>query len=154
VRLARFRYAWQDNDVEVLVEAPRMDADALAQAVKRFHEQHLFEFGHSNPEDRVELVAVGLEAYGVLDRGPGVPARPVAASTEPARHREVYFKGPGRVRTPVYERGALAPGTVLSGPAIIEEREATTVVIPGCTLRVDDDLNLVITYDERGEEAR
>ncbi|MFD2353655.1 hypothetical protein ACFSTC_36960 [Nonomuraea ferruginea] len=53
----------------------------------------------------------------------------------------------------MYERGALAPGTVLRGPAIVEEREATTVVVPGTTLRVDDDLNLVITYDKPGEEA-
>ncbi|GAA4517690.1 hydantoinase/oxoprolinase family protein [Nonomuraea ferruginea] len=153
VRLARFRYAWQDNDVEVLIDAPELDAGALADAVKRFHEQHRFEFGHSNPEERVELVAVGLEAYGILDHGPGVPARTDEASGEPTRHREVYFKGPGRVRTPVYERGALAPGTVLRGPAIVEEREATTVVVPGTTLRVDDDLNLVITYDKPGEEA-
>jgi N-methylhydantoinase A len=155
IRLARFRYAWQDNDVEVIVESSVFDAAALDQAVKAFHEQHLFEFGHSNPEDRVELVAVGLEAYGVLDQSGAAAAPVVEGDGAPAGHREVYFKGPGRVQTPVYQRATLPPGTVIAGPAVIEEREATTVVIPDTTVRVDDDLNLVITYDDRttGEGA-
>ncbi|MEV7429637.1 hydantoinase/oxoprolinase family protein [Nocardioides sp. NPDC092400] len=149
IRLARFRYAWQDNDVEVIVEGPVLDENALQQAVKQFHEQHHFEFGHSNVEDRVELVAVGLEAYGLLDTSASGAVVPVQGTAEPAEHREVYFKGPGRVQTPVYLRPALPPGTVIDGPAIIEEREATTVVIPDTTVRVDDDLNLLITYNDR-----
>ncbi len=149
IRLARFRYAWQDNDVEVIVEGAVFDGSALDQAVKRFHEQHLFEFGHSNPEDRVELVAVGLEAYGVLDSGAAGVVATVDGTAQPAEYREVYFTGPGRVQTPVYLRPSLPPGTVIAGPAIIEEREATTVVIPDTTVRVDDDLNLLITYNDR-----
>jgi N-methylhydantoinase A len=149
IRLARFRYAWQDNDVEVIVEGSVFDDTALDQSVKKFHEQHLFEFGHSNPDDRVELVALGLEAYGRLDTGAAGAVVTVEGAAGPAEHREVYFKGPGRVRTPVYQRSALAPGTVIDGPAIVEEREATTVVIPDTTVRVDDDLNLLITYNDR-----
>lgn len=149
IRLARFRYAWQDNDVEVIVEGAVFDESALEQAVKQFHEQHLFEFGHSNTEDRVELVAVGLEAYGVLDSGAAGVVATVDGTAEPAGRREVYFKGPGRVQTPVYQRSTLPPGTVIAGPAIIEEREATTVVIPDTTVHVDDDLNLLITYNDR-----
>ena len=50
--------------------------------------------------------------------------------------RPAWF-GDGFVETPVYDRYLLAPGARLAGPAIIEEREATTVVAPGDTLRVD-----------------
>jgi N-methylhydantoinase A len=149
IRLARFRYAWQDNDVEVIVEGTVFDETALDRAVKQFHEQHLFEFGHSNAEDRVELVAVGLEAYGVLTSETAGVEPVVQGGTELTEHREVYFKGTGRVPTAVYLRATLAPGTVIAGPAIIEEREATTVVIPDTTVRVDDDLNLLITYNDR-----
>jgi N-methylhydantoinase A/oxoprolinase/acetone carboxylase beta subunit len=39
--------------------------------------------------------------------------------------------------------------TRLRGPAIVEERESTTVVPPGMRLEVDADLNLVLTRDGR-----
>ena len=42
----------------------------------------------------------------------------------------------------VYDRYALAPGDRIEGPAIIEEREATTVVLPDDELTVDEHLNL------------
>ena len=43
---------------------------------------------------------------------------------------------------PVHDRYALSPGAVIEGPAIVEEREATTIVPGACTLTVDDGLNL------------
>jgi 5-oxoprolinase (ATP-hydrolysing)/N-methylhydantoinase A len=49
----------------------------------------------------------------------------------------------------VYDRYALAAGTRLHGPAIVEERESTTVVPPATRLDVDDDLNLVLTLEGR-----
>ncbi|MGK9165020.1 hydantoinase B/oxoprolinase family protein [Inquilinus limosus] len=50
----------------------------------------------------------------------------------------------GSVEAVVYDRYALAPGDRIEGPAIIEERESTTVVPPGDVVRVDDSLNLRI----------
>ena len=50
----------------------------------------------------------------------------------------------GSVLTPVYDRYALRAGDSFSGPAIIEERESTTVVAPGDAVRVDANLNLCI----------
>ena len=57
----------------------------------------------------------------------------------------MYFGGAWARECPVYDRYALAAGTRLRGPAIVEERESTTVVPPGTQLVVDDDLNLVLT---------
>jgi N-methylhydantoinase A/oxoprolinase/acetone carboxylase beta subunit len=41
------------------------------------------------------------------------------------------------VRYAVYERATLAAAQEIPGPAIIEERETTTVILPGWTARVD-----------------
>ena len=52
---------------------------------------------------------------------------------------------PGRdtfAEVPVYDRYAMGVGSVVEGPAIVEEREATTVVPDACTLTVDEGLNL------------
>ena len=44
----------------------------------------------------------------------------------------------------VYSRYSLPPGAVVPGPAVIEERESTTVVGPDARATVDRFLNLVI----------
>jgi N-methylhydantoinase A/oxoprolinase/acetone carboxylase beta subunit len=44
----------------------------------------------------------------------------------------------------VYDRYKLGQGAELRGPAIVEEREATVVIGPGGSARVDDVLNLIV----------
>jgi 5-oxoprolinase (ATP-hydrolysing) len=52
--------------------------------------------------------------------------------------------------TRVYDRYALVPGDVLEGPAIVEEREATTIIAPGDRIEVDATLNLRISIAAMG----
>ncbi|HET7881363.1 MAG TPA: hydantoinase B/oxoprolinase family protein [Acetobacteraceae bacterium] len=68
-----------------------------------------------------------------------------AQSTGAARKgtRAAWF-GDGFVDTPVYDRYALTAGTRIAGPAIIEEREATTTVPPGDRVTIDASGALVI----------
>jgi 5-oxoprolinase (ATP-hydrolysing)/N-methylhydantoinase A len=61
-------------------------------------------------------------------------ARPAGAARKGTR--AAWFDG-GFVDTPVYDRYALAPGARIAGPAIIEEREATTTIPPGDSVTVD-----------------
>lgn len=150
-RVARLRYAWQDNDLEIVIGEQAVDDDVLAETVRRFHDQHLFEFGHADASEKVEVVSLGVEALGVLDRPERVsPAEPAASEAAPDETRRVYFRETGWVDTPVYERERLATGATFSGPAIVEEREATTVVIPGVDGRVDADGNLILAYATDG----
>jgi 5-oxoprolinase (ATP-hydrolysing)/N-methylhydantoinase A len=50
----------------------------------------------------------------------------------------------GDFETAVYDRYALRPGDEIAGPAIIEERESTTVIGPSDGVTVDEGLNLVV----------
>ena len=59
--------------------------------------------------------------------------------------RQVYFPETGFTECDVYDRYALKPGDEFKGPAVIEERESTTVVGPGATVTVDPHLNLICT---------
>ena len=63
--------------------------------------------------------------------------RAQAARASRAKGRARRSSASGFVETPVYDRYALAAGRPLAGPAIIEEREATTIVAPGDTVHVD-----------------
>ena len=45
---------------------------------------------------------------------------------------------------PVFDRERLAPGHAIAGPAVVEQMDATTLLLPGQTARVDPYLNLII----------
>ena len=63
--------------------------------------------------------------------------------------RRAWVPGRGAFAdVPVHDRYAMEPGTVVEGPAIVEEREATTIVPDACTLTVDAGRNLVLSLAE------
>jgi N-methylhydantoinase A len=148
-RSARLRYAWQDNAIELDAGDP-FDEAALEDLLGRFHAAHDREFGHSSPDDPVELVALGAAALGTL---PGPALQPASTSPSggdapPVRDtRRVFFGQSGWVAARVYDRRDLYPGHRAAGPAIVEEREATTVLVPGAHLHVDPYANLVLTRE-------
>ena len=62
--------------------------------------------------------------------------------------RKVYLpEQHGYVEVPVYNHDLLPSGAEFRGPAVVEQKESTTVVIPGSHARVDDQLNLIIQFD-------
>ena len=75
------------------------------------------------------------------------------AATKIKGSRRAWFES-GAAETPVYDRYALRPGDVIEGPAIVEERESTTIIAPGDRIMVDGSLNLCIAIAEaRAAEA-
>ncbi len=57
--------------------------------------------------------------------------------------RQVYFPETGFAECDVYDRYALKPGDTFTGPAVVEERESTTVIGPGGNVSVDPYRNLI-----------
>jgi N-methylhydantoinase A len=67
----------------------------------------------------------------------------------PKETRPVYFEeASGYVDTQVFNRNDLGPGTAITGPAIIEQVDTTTVVHPGQSILVDRFRNLIISVGE------
>jgi N-methylhydantoinase A len=59
--------------------------------------------------------------------------------------RQVWLpEAGGFVDCPLYDRERLGPGHALHGPAIVEQMDSTTLVLPGQTATVDPYLNLII----------
>jgi N-methylhydantoinase A len=106
------------------------------------------------PEIPVTLVNLQTTVIG---RRPGIdPAALVPARGRPdvdgARigTRPVWFAG-RFLATPVLARDRLAPGCRFIGPAIVEQLDATTVVVPGDEARVDSFGNLILTVRSNWE---
>jgi N-methylhydantoinase A len=81
---------------------------------------------------------------------PGVPAMLGASlGGEAAKGtRDVWFPQTGLAPCAVIDRYRLAPGVRLRGPAVVEERESTTVIGPDASFSVDAQGNLVIDIDQ------
>ena len=68
-----------------------------------------------------------------------------AGDPAPSGRRKMFDKAEGWVEAPVYERTALPTGFEIPGPAIIEQLDSTTLLVPGSSARVDERFNLICT---------
>ncbi len=138
-RTADLRYVGQGYELNVPVPPGALGADDLARVRTAFDEAYRLRYGVAAPGEPVEVVTWKLAAIGAGPRLvlPEAPRGGDAAGALAGR-RPAYFpeKG-GYVDTPVYDRYRLPAGAELVGPAIVEERESTTVLPPGCGARVD-----------------
>ncbi len=103
-----------------------------------FHEIHERSYGHTDPGVPVEFVNLRVEAFGRTPKAalPPAPERATEAP-EPAGRRQVCLDvTAGFVETPVYRRDDLRPGHEFAGPAVITQRDTTTVVLPGQVVTV------------------
>ena len=145
-RLADVRYLGQGYELEVPVAAGKLTERKLAAAVQRFHEAHRSLYGYASPDNPVEVVNLRLTAVARLPR-PELESASLDGEENPKRarqgRRQVYFTGEP-VASDIYERGRLKPGDSISGAAIIEQLDSTTVVWPGQSARVDAYGNLIL----------
>ena len=81
------------------------------------------------------------------------PQKSIKGETEEAvsdEKRSVIFnRGEQPVETSVYKRELLQPGMIFKGPAIVEERETTSVIRPGWDVEVGDNGSLVAVKDSK-----
>jgi N-methylhydantoinase A len=98
------------------------------------------------PDQPIEVVTLRLTVLALRASPPDEAAPADVGTLEAARsaQRSVWFPETGFVRTPVYRRTALPIGATFAGPAIVEQMDATTVVPPAWTVRVDARANLLL----------
>ncbi|PYO02611.1 MAG: methylhydantoinase [Candidatus Rokuibacteriota bacterium] len=148
-RSADARYVGQGYELTVPVPAGAIDAEKLSRVRRSFDEVYAARYGYANPSEPVEIVTWKLSATGQTSP---ITLRQAQFSEEDAEGsrarkgtRRAWFPETGGwTETPVYDRYRLTSGMSLRGPAIVEERESTTVLPPGVTARVDDYASLIV----------
>ncbi|MBT9292117.1 hydantoinase/oxoprolinase family protein [Hyphomicrobiaceae bacterium 22] len=139
-RTVDMRYRGQNYELPVtLPDGPLGPAtlDALARGFEALHRER---YGFLAEGETIQIVTARIEAAGLVPKArfePRSDAGPDASAALTGR-RDVWMpEAGGFVATPVYARERLAPGNRIEGPAIIEQMDTTTVVLPGMTARVD-----------------
>ncbi|MBG9451305.1 5-oxoprolinase [Cytobacillus firmus] len=145
-RFADIRYLGQEHTVKVPVPNGEWSEETISEVVDRFgdlHEQHYTFKLEGTP---TEIVNLHLTAFGKVLK-PELKRLTSTSSDAQEAYKEtrpVYFEDSGWVETKVYYRSLFGQGMKISGPAIVEEPSASTVIYPDQFLTVDEYGNLII----------
>lgn len=127
-----------------------MTEATAARLVADFHALHDRLYTFSDPTAPVEILNLRVEAIGLTDRITLPEIARAAPGTQPEPDHErlaSLYTGP-RSPTPVYRREALLADHVINGPAIIDQLDSTTVILPGQSALTDRFGNLIVTEGE------
>jgi N-methylhydantoinase A len=135
------RYIGQSHEIGV----PWSPDEPMAVISQRFHDVHKQRNGFARTEDPTEIVTIRCTAGGT----PGLSLddltfRPVGDG--PPSSSRVIGTRHGDSEAMVLPRDGLAEGTVIDGPAIIEESEATTFVDIGERAEVMSDGSIEVSW--------
>src|SRR4051794_39782617 len=132
---ADMRYFGQQNEVTTWCDAdPRGKRDAAwLRALFETEYEKLYSLRLRDVD--VEVVSWRLIASGPSASRDSAPSLG-ATLAKPKATRKAHFNG-ADVETPVYQRRELAKDQTVAGPAIVEERETTIIILPGWHATVD-----------------
>jgi N-methylhydantoinase A len=144
-RLVDMRYLGQWRSLTVPVSAP---AD-LADAADRFHAEHERAYNYRRDGSPVEIYRLSVRAVGVTPKPQLRRHQLNGRVSSAASSRPVHFDSSGMpLDTPLYVRADLPAGAALTGPAVIDQLDSTTLVPPGWRAEVDEWLNIRLHREE------
>lgn len=135
------RYIGQSHEIGV----PWSLDESMAVISQRFHDVHMQRNGFARTEDPTEIVTIRCTAEGT----PGLSLDDLTFGSVgggPPPSSRVIGTRHGDAEAMVHTRDGLSEGTVIDGPAIIEESEATTFVDIGERAVVMSDGSIEVSW--------
>lgn len=136
------RYVGQGYELRIPLPEGQLTPDAL----EEFHRLHEQEYGHAF-RDPIEIVNLDVTAYGKRPRVEHVLSAQNGRDPLLGEGESVFRRNGSLTSysTRYYQRSLLPVGESLDGPAVIFQRDATTVVPPGWTARADASGSLILS---------
>ena len=128
------RYAGQGFELRAAIPDGPVTADNVSVIVNSFHEQHHVDYGYSYRDAEVELITIRVIGRAAVKR---IDIPEIEKTDGSSVDRALMFIrtttfDDGRVlETPRYDRKKLFAGDKVNGPAILVQKDATTLVPPG-----------------------
>ncbi|HVB75090.1 MAG TPA: hydantoinase B/oxoprolinase family protein [Ktedonobacteraceae bacterium] len=130
-------------------EVTTPDAGHLADTLASFHAMHEQRFGHSHPQQAVQIVSIRLKA-SIQPETPPIPMHPLegpAAENALLGARPLTFAS-GEFEAKLYDRELLRHGNCVVGPALLVQPDCTVLLPPGWEGVVDAWGNMVVSQTE------
>src|SRR5918992_887558 len=148
-RVADCRYLGQGYELRVDVESGVIDDEWAEKVRTSFHDIHEREYSRRFEESDIEIPNIRVRGIGRMPRleTPEVEHGPESPEEALRYERDAWFRFRGelaQVPTRYYERSALKAGNRLTGPAIVNQYDSTTVIPPEISAHVDRFGNIVI----------
>lgn len=146
-RTVDMRYAGQNYELSVAIPDGPITVATLDLLAEGFAAAHKRMYGFVAEGEMVQLVTFRAEAVGMVRKAAFQPHREQGADASAAitGRRDMWLpEAGGFVTVPIFDRERLDAGNRITGPAVIEQMDATTVVLPGMVARVEPYLNLVL----------
>ncbi len=149
---ADLRYVGQEHAIPIAVRSPAdliRDFDAVRAAFDKEHDRR---YGQSAPDESMEIVNVRLVVTSpredtLAERWLLEKWVPEEANREDGEREVVFDDAAKPLKAKVVWRPALPAGTVIEGPAVIEEPNSTTLIPPGDVATVTEAGHLLIKID-------
>jgi N-methylhydantoinase A len=146
-RYASLRYQHQGFELNVPWASREATEASVVATVAAFHRLHERLYTFAQEDTPVEIVTLRVDARGVFP-SPAMLELPAAAPLEQARTgTQALFLETGRAEAAIYARERLGAGARISGPAILTQLDATTLLLPGQAATVDRLGNLIVRED-------
>jgi N-methylhydantoinase A len=142
------RYVGQVKALTIPIPNSIFDAAQLAEARRIFLEEYERQYHYVTEDIDMELAVIRVRARG-LQQKVQMPAHKKGGDARPIATRRLHFRS-GSFMAPVFSRDHLGSSAGLSGPAIIEQLDSTTVLPPLWQLDVDAHGNLSLTRNGNG----
>jgi len=148
VRDGDLRYVGQGYELKIQFPAGSVGKPQLEEIWNRFHEAHKREYGHYFAANPIEIVNVRVVGVGQMPKISRLVA-PKGAALAAARVKsgQCVFRIDGELRpfeTVFYRRHLLPVDQTFAGPAIVLQKDSTTVIPPGSTATNDAAGNLIL----------
>jgi N-methylhydantoinase A len=149
-RVADCRYVGQGFELRTPIPSGKLDHASVSELIQTFHHTHKIEYDHDFETNPVEIVT--LRVIGIGKTAPfelprlnrGGRQNPEAAITA---RKPTYFEVNGELTlydSPRYRRSELLAADRLDGPAIITQRDSTTIIPPHWMATVSDHGSLIL----------
>jgi N-methylhydantoinase A len=143
---AELRYRGQNYELPVKMPSGPIDGDLL---IAEFHAQHEHTYGYRSEAVEVQCVAVRLLLSIDVDHPALRPSVTQKVSVVSAPRRLVHMgRRWGFVDSAIYRREEMPIGSIFTGPAIVEQMDATTLILPDQRGLVDPWGNIMLTKRE------
>ena len=139
------RYSGQGNEITIWVGEGDAWPATAADVTSAFEIEYRRIYGMTIPDVAVEAITWRLSASATTSHvEPDDSIAPHEGDVVPKSTRPMVFsRGVDAVEAPVYDRLTLGAGARFTGPAVVEERETTSVIRPGWDVEVAADGSLI-----------
>ena len=141
------RYSGQNFELNTALHTDAVDGSVMVGLSESFHSAHEQAYGYRMTERGVEIVNVRLSLQVARELPPSLKVESSGGRIDDAivESRPVWFLDQGFVETKVYDRSRVPLAAQFSGPAVIEQMDATTVIPPDAKVHNDEFGNLMVT---------